>query len=159
MTCDLCSDRLSEFLAGELTSDEADDVRRHLDACPTCGRLFRAMQRVTALADALPDEPPPRSLAMRILGRVDQELAPDLGHAPEVLTLDQLARYLQLPRAALDEEMDTIPSFEIAGQLRFRRDRVLAWIEERETERERSRVDAELREIIGGDRHVPGTLQ
>jgi len=147
MECEECRQRLSEFAAGETPQHEAAAVQEHVEQCAACARLLAAMRATADLVEALPDEEPPRSLVLRILGRVEELSAPDLAEAPEIMTLEQAARFLQVPPAKLESELVTLPAFEIAGELRIRRDRLLTWVEERERARERMQIYSRLRAV------------
>ena len=135
MDCQEARNRLSEFDAGDLSEDLAAEVRRHVEECRECAALLDAVRRVTDLAVALPDEEPRRTLSLRVLAEVDAMTGPDLADAPEIMTPEQLARFLRVPRAKIEDVMDTLPGFEIAGEVRFRKTRVLEWIEGREMTR------------------------
>ena len=132
MNCEEAQTLLSEFEAEEAPPETAERLRKHLDACPACARLFEAMRRVTESVAATPDEDIPRALGLRILSLVDDVLRGDLADAPEVMTPEELTRFLRVPAEALDDLADRIPGVEIGGRLRFRKDRVIEWLEERE---------------------------
>ena len=145
MNCAECRQMLSPFEAGELDATAVQLVRSHVAACPACRRLLAALRATDVLLEELPDEPPARSLAVRILGQVDEFAAPS--EVPDVMTPEQLARFLQVPLASLEEQIDTIPAFEVGGQLRFRKDRVMEWIGEREREHERGTLYSRLQVV------------
>ena len=147
MNCDDCLERLSPFEAGELTTDLAEQVQQHLTECAGCSRLVEALRTASTWVDRLQDDEPTRSVCVRILAEVDELLAPDLAEAPEIMTPEQLARFLRVPLAELDEVIDTIPGFEIGGELRFRRERVVEWINEREQARARRALYSGLRAV------------
>ena len=140
MNCDECRDLLSELEAGELDEGVASQVRAHLTSCPECSRLFAAVKSTAELVESLSDEEPPRSLSLKILARVEAEASRNAADLPEILTSEQVARFLNVPLDAL--VTDDLPGFEIGDQLRYRRDRVLEWIEQREREFERRRIYA-----------------
>ena len=41
MNCTDCLERLDQYVDRELTDEELDQVRRHLEDCPPCEDLFR----------------------------------------------------------------------------------------------------------------------
>jgi len=143
MKCEACRERLSELETGELGEALAKGVRDHLRDCGECSRLLAAMQATVELTADLPDGGPSRSLSMRILARVEEWLSPDPQSLPEIMTPEQLARFLNVPLEQL--EIESLPGFEISGELRFRKDRVLEWIETREREYERGLIYAQYR--------------
>jgi len=138
---------LSEYEANELAAPVARRVEAHLSACPACSRVLTAMRRTTHEIGQLADTPPSRSMSVRVLDQVDAMRTPDLGQAPAVMTPEDLAMFLRVSPAALAEVIDTIPGFDIGGELRFRKERVEEWIQQRERERDRSAIYSRLRAI------------
>ena len=59
MTCREIQDILSAYIDGELTPQEMDTVKRHLDACPDCREVHQQMLRLVQLVGALPAAQPP----------------------------------------------------------------------------------------------------
>jgi anti-sigma factor RsiW len=147
MKCDECRKRLSEYEAGELAEDEADAMREHLDACPPCAGALRTLRVVAGHVARLPEESPSEAVSLRILAQCVGPVAPAGKEAPEILTPEALARFLSVSEEDLADVIETIPAFEIAGQLRFRKQRVIEWIEAREKERERGVIYSQLRAV------------
>lgn len=147
MDCEECRELLSEFAARELDEARSALVRDHVSACAQCERLTAALRKTADLVDVLPDEEPPRTFCVRVLAKVDGMLSPVPADAPEIMTPDQLAAFLQLPPEKIEEEMATLPSFEIAGEVRFSKDRVLEWIRERESVRRQQVTWAKLKAV------------
>lgn len=56
------TDRLSEYLDGELAHDERLALEAHLDGCPACREVLEDLRAVVATARGLPDLPPARDL-------------------------------------------------------------------------------------------------
>ena len=147
MKCEQVRERLSEYEAGELAPDIADGIDAHLTQCGACSALLVSLRRVMRAVGDLPDEEPPRSLCVRVLDRVDEWLAPGLDRAPEVMTPEELAMYLRIPPQRIEDEMEDLPSFEIGGRIRFRKERVIEWIEGRESDRRSRLVYSRLRAV------------
>jgi len=61
-TTDPWTDRLSEYLDGELAHDERLALEAHLDGCPACREVLEDLRAVVASARGLPDLPPARDL-------------------------------------------------------------------------------------------------
>ena len=59
---DRWTDRLSEYLDGELQPEEREDLQAHLFTCAACARTLAELRRVVERARALPDREPPRDL-------------------------------------------------------------------------------------------------
>jgi predicted anti-sigma-YlaC factor YlaD len=64
------SDRLSGYLDGTLTSDEAAAVAAHLAECAECRGILDDLQAVRSLLRTVPHRAPPPSLLPRTLARV-----------------------------------------------------------------------------------------
>jgi anti-sigma factor RsiW len=63
MTCEHVTERLDDYLDGELSEAEFQDVELHLAGCTRCREEERAGRAVLAMAAALPrQQPPPRDL-------------------------------------------------------------------------------------------------
>jgi hypothetical protein len=56
------SERLSEYLDGELDPEAAREIAAHLAGCAACGELAAELRRVLARAQALEDRPPHEDL-------------------------------------------------------------------------------------------------
>lgn len=67
---DQWTDRLSEYLDGELTSAEWMAMERHLRECAECASTLAELRRVTQRARALPDRPPATDLWPAIAARI-----------------------------------------------------------------------------------------
>ncbi len=91
------TDRLSDYLDGELSNDERAAVDAHLGQCRECAAALNDLKRVVAQAQTLAPRPPDADLWRGIAGRLDEAAG---GHvmafAPKrsrtiALTLPQLA--------------------------------------------------------------------
>jgi len=147
LNCRNCRERLSAYDARELDETGTAEVEKHLEACRECAGLLDAIRYTSKLTARLVDEDTPRVLCLRVLDAVGNSTAPDPANAPEIMTSEDLARFLRVTAADLEDELVSIPAFEIAGELRFRRDHVLEWIEEREEARTRQQEYARLRAV------------
>ena len=65
------TDRLSEYLDGELTADERDAVEAHLRGCAECAAVLNDLKRVVARAGSVEARPPQADLWAGIAGRLD----------------------------------------------------------------------------------------
>ncbi len=65
------TDKLSDYLDGELTGDERTAVEAHLRGCESCARVCDELRRVIGRAAALTPRPPSRDLWDGIAGRID----------------------------------------------------------------------------------------
>ena len=76
MITDPWTDRLSEYLDGDLTAAERNALERHLAACPSCSTTLAELTRVVMRARALPAPQPMRDLWDGIAERIAAEHAP-----------------------------------------------------------------------------------
>ncbi|MGH7477765.1 MAG: anti-sigma factor family protein [Longimicrobiales bacterium] len=67
---DRYSDRLSDYLDGELGSAAHVEVESHLEECAECAALLRDLDTIRARAGALPQRPPERDLWPAIAARL-----------------------------------------------------------------------------------------
>lgn len=70
MTTDAFTDRLSEYLDGELSPVERAAVDAHLVSCPQCRSTLDALREVVSDAASLRDSPPMRELWSGIAARI-----------------------------------------------------------------------------------------
>jgi hypothetical protein len=136
MTCDECREWLPEAAAGELGRDApVDAVRAHLQACAECRRRVEAFGALLSGLRGLPAAKPGTRAVLAVTEHLHRRAASASARRTEfgpVLDLDDLAEYLRVDRDSLDDYLDEIPSFEIGGRLRFRRESVETWIASRE---------------------------
>jgi hypothetical protein len=145
MICAECRDLLSAFEAGELPEPREKQVRQHAKDCAECSRLLRAMRAATRTVAAIEDPPPPQRITLQVMSTPALRLDAESSDAPEIMTPKDLASFLRLSPDDLEEVIALIPGFEIAGRLRFRKERVLEWIEAREKQREQNLAYSQLR--------------
>jgi hypothetical protein len=69
------TDKLSDFLDGELEAAEEAAVAAHLRGCPDCSAVLNDLKRVVARAQAFDVRPPQRDLWPGVSARIDR-LAP-----------------------------------------------------------------------------------
>ncbi|MCI0436447.1 MAG: zf-HC2 domain-containing protein [Gemmatimonadetes bacterium] len=67
---DAWTDRLSEYVDGDLSADETAALEAHLETCDVCRTLIDELRAVVMTARALPDLPPPTDLWDGILRRI-----------------------------------------------------------------------------------------
>ena len=70
MTTDKWTDRLSEYLDGELNETERRALETHLESCRECAATLEDLQGVVARAGSLDDRPPVRDLWSGIADRI-----------------------------------------------------------------------------------------
>lgn len=135
--CENCDD----YFDGLLTENERSQFEQHLEGCPACRRHFEELTDLAEkLADCLVDTLGDDS-EIRIRGGMKAAID-HIPAEPEVMTLEELAHMLVLPLSEVIPLLDELPAFEIGGRIRFRRDKIIAWIDEREKRRQRE-LDAQ----------------
>jgi hypothetical protein len=131
MACEITYEELSAFTLGDLSTGKQDDLREHIAACASCRERVAALADVDAALEAMPAARPSCTALLatrRALAGVTR------GGAPEVMTLEEVADFLRIGMDDLDEIVEELPAFELGGQIRCRRESLLAWIERRERE-------------------------
>lgn len=68
---DRFTDRLSEYLDGDVTASERAAIEAHLRDCPGCARTLDDLREVAAIAGSLPARPPQADLWSGIAGRLE----------------------------------------------------------------------------------------
>src|SRR5713101_1541492 len=64
------TDKLSEYLDGELGADDRQAVEAHLVTCPDCGRTLDELRRVVAQASSMTPRPPEVDLWETVSSRI-----------------------------------------------------------------------------------------
>lgn len=83
------TERLSEYLDGDLSTAERDTCEQHLAGCAECARVLEELKAVAAAARALPAAPPPAGLWDAIEERLE---TPVLAMRPRAEIRDRLQR-------------------------------------------------------------------
>lgn len=83
------TERLSEYLDGDLSTAERDACEQHLAGCAECARVLEELKGITAAARALPPTPPPADLWNAIEARLE---TPVLTMRPRAEVRERLAR-------------------------------------------------------------------
>jgi anti-sigma factor (TIGR02949 family) len=70
ITCDQFKSQLDSFLDGELTIDDASQVKQHLKSCPNCCLEFKSYDKsVKLMRKIFDDTDPPDSLRKKVFER------------------------------------------------------------------------------------------
>ncbi len=132
--CPATPARLLRFLDGTLSLRDTAAVARHLAACPACRHRLDNMRRAESDLAGLAGLPVPAETQLRVQERIG------LTQNRDILTIEEAADFLRLDSGQMAEALDDLPWFELAGQVRFRRQTLLDWIRERERECTRERL-------------------
>ena len=140
MTCEVTSEDLAALTAGDLDQARAAQVRAYAETCPHCRRRLTALAAAdAALAAVRPLEVPAGALLET--RRVLSESVRGAGLA-EIMTLEEVAAFLRIKPVELGEVIEELPAFELAGQVRVRRARLIEWVEQRERDFRRQKNES-----------------
>jgi anti-sigma factor RsiW len=141
MSCTVEPVVLLAYLDGELADDERPRLEAHLQHCAECaGRLAQLRRSGQALQEEAHADLP--DAVRRRLGRtLGGAAAPDAW--PEVMALEEVARYLGITLDELDRLAADLPAFEVAGRIRVRRSELGKWIARREQDYAAQRLRTE----------------
>ncbi|MBN2053778.1 zf-HC2 domain-containing protein [bacterium] len=120
---------LEAYHDGELVGASAAAFEAHLAVCGSCRRRLAALRTLGATLRDTFGCRLPEDADLRIRRSIHRSIAPV---PEEILDLEGVAALLRIPVHEVVEILDSLPAFELCGRLRFRRDKVLAWMGERE---------------------------
>lgn len=130
MNCDITYQELAALAAGDVSDERREELREHLAACAVCTERLAALGEVDAVLRALPPVAASASVilaARRVLSEVTRG-----ARTPEIMTLPEAAEFLRITPEQLGEIVEELPAFELAGQIRIRREKLIEWIQQRE---------------------------
>ncbi|WP_304509482.1 zf-HC2 domain-containing protein [Anaerotignum sp.] len=73
MSCNRCKGLLWQYLAGELTKEDADFVAEHLKICTSCQEEAVQLQKIMDLLKSLPDEELPQGYHEELMDKLEAE--------------------------------------------------------------------------------------
>ena len=130
MDCDVAYEVLVAFADGDLDETRQLEIDRHVTACEKCRERLQAVLASDAVLTSMKRLEPSAGAtlsARRALAEVIRR--PQLA---EIMTLDEAADFLRITLDQLGELVEELPAFELAGQIRLRRERLIEWIQQRE---------------------------
>jgi excisionase family DNA binding protein len=142
---------LREYLAANLGRAQPEalpqELSDHMASCESCQEELHRVTRLSAAVKALTVTALPADGELRIRSALNAALAgAGPGHAfGPVLTVEELARYLQVRREQVYEALEELPAFEFAGEVRFLRTSIDDWIRERERQFRRQTIESSVR--------------
>ena len=142
MACDVRHEEIAELAAGEVRADRARELGEHVGSCATCQQRLDALRIMDRGLAALPRLSPSPGGLYRMRRSLSDALRRP--REPELLTLDEVAAFLRISLDELEEVVLELPAFEVAGQLRVRRAKLLEWVEARERSYRRSSAQSEV---------------
>jgi len=141
MDCKTSYEELAAFAAGD-----AEHLGRHVRACAACRERLAVLERVDRDLRLLPRPEPSAGAVLAARRAVARETRSAGG--PEVMTLAEVAEFLRLPPDGLSEVAGELPAFEVGGQVRVRRARLVEWIAGRERAYARSLAESEVARLV-----------
>lgn len=153
MNCNVSYEELAAWSAGDVSLERQSEIQRHVPDCPQCcSRLAALEQADAAMVELMHVRPPVETvLAARQAATREKQQS---SRPAEILTLAETAEFLRLSEEQLGEIVGDLPAFDMAGQIRVRRERLIEWIGQREQDYVRrtaaSRVARAVRMIEKG---------
>ena len=146
--CDVSYEELSALTLGDLDDARSAAVKEHVSTCDYCRRRLRALEALDATLGRLRAVEPPPSAVLHARRSIAQ-LVRGPG-AREIMTLPEVADFLRVSTEELEGVASELPAFELGGQVRVRRSKLIEWIEQRERVYARSAIQSEVAGIIAG---------
>jgi len=133
MPCtDVTLEELAQYADGELRSSRLREVEAHVAGCEDCRSRLASVQEADGMLSRVRPSGPPDSVKLAARRKISEAARP--ASTPQVLALNEVAALLHITMEELDEIAGELPAFEVAGRIRVRRAKLLAWIAAREQE-------------------------
>ena len=130
MGCETTYQDLAAFATGELEPQRQTQIDQHLSDCSSCRERLTALSRTDNLLASLTPVAPGNSTVLAARRALSELIrGPEV---QEIMTLEETAGFLRITTEQLGEIMEELPAFELAGQIRVRRTRLIEWIQQRE---------------------------
>lgn len=157
MECEQIRDELVMFLDNEVSDEKREAIQAHLDSCADCSSELESLRSFKQLCQDWKDISPSREWTLEFrrklanareqpmtelevlraavigLSRRVRELEESQSLFPptlesEIMTVDELARYLRLSTEQIFDIIDQLPRFQIGYEYRFKRESIDQWI-------------------------------
>ena len=157
MECKQIKDKLVRFLDNEVSDEIRGAIQAHLDNCSECSKELESLRNVKDLCQHWTDVSPSRSwgtelkrklakaqrqpmteleilrsavigLSRRVRELEESQVALPPTLESEIMTVDELARYLRLSTDQIFDIIDQLPRFQIGYEYRFKRESIDQWI-------------------------------
>ena len=155
MSCEIPYEDLAACLVNELAPDRRCEVEGHVQTCDRCRRRLDALRHADSALFALPKCRPSTEAVLAARRALADELRP--GATPAIMTLDEVAEFLRVSPDDLVDLAGELPAFEIGGNIRVRRERLLEWIHRRERDYTRQVAESWVAQAAG--EQTTGALQ
>ena len=157
MECEQIRDEMVMFLDNEVSDEKREAIQAHLDSCADCSSELESLRSFKQLCQDWKDISPSREWTVEFrrklanareqpmtelevlraavigLSRRVRELEESQSLFPptlesEIMTVDELARYLRLSTEQIFDIIDQLPRFQIGYEYRFKRESIDQWI-------------------------------
>ena len=142
MNCTIAHETLARFQAGDLDDEHSHSLEQHLGQCPECRSRLDTLQTVGRTLCLLSHAEPSAETLLNTRHLLSDETRQH--HLPEIMTLDDVAEFLHVGPDDLEQIVEKLPAFELAGAIRVRRTRLIEWIEQREHQYLRQTVESRV---------------
>jgi len=155
--CEQIRDEMVMFLDNEVSDEKREAIQAHLDSCADCSSELESLRSFKQLCQDWKDISPSREWTLEFrrklanareqpmtelevlraavigLSRRVRELEESQSLFPptlesEIMTVDELARYLRLSTEQIFDIIDQLPRFQIGYEYRFKRESIDQWI-------------------------------
>jgi len=144
MIC-MSHETLAQFAAGDMDAAEISDVEAHIAQCPECRRRLEAVRKTDAALCLLKRAEPSAQALLATRRLISDEIR--IPQPSEIMTLDDVAEFLRIGPAGMEEIAEELPAFALAGEIRIRRAKLLEWIEHRERQYLRQTIESRTARI------------
>ena len=93
-------------------------------------------QELKQFLEQVADVTLPDSADLKIRQALNREIHSRKETVPTVMDMEEAAQFLKISVSALIGLLDELPSFELSGRIRFRRDQLELWMQQREKQME-----------------------
>lgn len=135
ITCEECSELLSQYENQELEQEIQKQVEIHLLSCKACQEERKLLQEIIHTSQNLPAPALSLMASLKIKKSLNEvmEIEESRPHQfPPIMNMEDLSCYVKIPREELEEMLHDIPHFFIGQHIRFRKERIDSWIEKLE---------------------------
>lgn len=155
LRCDQACDRLEAWIDGDLDRQAADEVRRHVEGCPSCRRELELAEEVRATLRDLPGFEPPARVLQAVRSATVEQPAPIVGWTRPVAAVTAVAAAVLLALSLAPERKASTPQTNAAEVERVTAETRLALAYLGSAAR---RAEARVKSSVIEDRAVVATL-
>ena len=135
---DSMCEKLNAYFDGELNREELRKFQLHLESCVNCTNTLTQLESIRESLRSFNTVTMPDEADLRIRRFLKTDTG-QLSIKDEILDIEELARFLKISVNEVVELLDRLPSFEVGGRIRFRKDRIIDWIANQEKKMVRER--------------------